>query len=180
MDANMMTDFLRAIFQPGDVFEVRVLDAVRPAWKKPHIESGYFDYENIEKVPAAIAALTWYRGCYVTPNPVAPALLSRAVNRLKPAGRNETTSDHDVIDRRWLLLDLDPARPAGIAATDEEHLIALEFGAELRTNLGWPVPLVMDSGNGCQLMYRLPPGLPADACSAMLKSLATMGTAECT
>ena len=32
MDANMMTDFLRAIYQPGDVFELRVLDAVRPAW----------------------------------------------------------------------------------------------------------------------------------------------------
>ena len=31
-----------------------------------------------------------------------------------------TTSDNDVVMRRWLLIDTDPVRPQGISATDEE------------------------------------------------------------
>ena len=43
IDAKKITEALRLWFQPGDVFEVRVLDAVTRAYYRPHIESGYFE-----------------------------------------------------------------------------------------------------------------------------------------
>jgi hypothetical protein len=51
-------------------------------------------------------------GIYVTLNTVDPALLSRRANRVKMnLGRKDpTSSDTDVLRRRWLPVDLDPVR----------------------------------------------------------------------
>ncbi|NLF16380.1 MAG: hypothetical protein GX595_03870, partial [Lentisphaerae bacterium] len=73
---------LRLLYQPGDVFEIRVLDAERPGFRRPHIESGYFDYEHIGDVPQTLAEITTAMGVYVTMNPVNPSLLARSANRL--------------------------------------------------------------------------------------------------
>lgn len=179
MEPETILSFLRAIFQPGDVFELRILDAERPQYRKPHIESGYFDYSHLDAVPKSLATLANYRGAYITPNPVKPALLSRAANRIKPAMRNETTSDHDIAERRWLLLDIDPDRPAGIASTDAEHAAALAFGQALVASLPWPAPILLDSGNGCQALYRLPSGADDDLSARTLKALAPMADGTC-
>lgn len=154
---------LRLLYQPGDVFEIRVLDAERPGFRRPHIESGYFDYEHIGDVPQTLAEITTAMGVYVSMNPVNPSLLARSANRLKTARRNETTSDTDIVCRRWLLIDIDPARPAGISATDAEKEMAFEKAMEVSEGLasmGWPAPVVVDSGNGYYLLYRI--DLPAD------------------
>ena len=159
------SELLRALtlwFQPGDVFEVRVLKAVTPGYLRPHVESGYFDYEHRADVILALEQLRAYGGAYATANPVNPALLARAVNHLKPAEQNATTTDADIPRRRWLLLDCDAVRPSGISSTDPEHAAALAKAREIRAGLatlGWPAPVLTDSGNGAQLMYRL--DLPA-------------------
>ncbi len=150
---------------PGEVFEVRALGPRKPqstAWegtaygKKPII-SGYFD--DVAKATEAVAALdvVGCGGIYVTLNPVDPALLGRANNRLKVA--ENTTSDLDVTLIRWLLIDIDPKRPSGVSSTGEEHQAALDQALWLRAGLaakGWPEPLYGDSGNGAHLIYRLP------------------------
>ena len=162
-DANEITHALRLWFQAGDVFEVRVLEAVSAAYRREHIESGYFDYEHISAVPEALKRLLSFRGVYVTVNPVNPDLLARAVNRLRPAGRNPTTADTDIVRRRWLLIDCDPRRSSGVSSTKAEHESALAKAREIRdglSSLGWPDPIMTDSGNGAQLMYRIE--LPAD------------------
>ena len=162
-DANEITHALRLWFQAGDVFEVRVLDAVSADYRREHIESGYFDYEHISAVPEALKRLLSFRGVYVTVNPVNPDLLARAVNRLRPAGRNPTTADTDIVRRRWLLIDCDPKRSSGVSSTKAEHESALAKAREIRdglSSLGWPDPIMTDSGNGAQLMYRI--DLPAD------------------
>ena len=162
-DANEITHALRLWFQAGDVFEVRVLDAVSADYRREHIESGYFDYEHISDVPAALKRLLSFRGVYVTVNPVNPDLLARAVNRLRPAGRNPTTADTDIVRRRWLLIDCDPKRASGVSSSNAEHESALAKAREIRdglSSLGWPDPIMTDSGNGAQLMYRI--DLPAD------------------
>lgn len=162
-DANEITHALRLWFQAGDVFEVRVLDAVSADYRREHIESGYFDYEHISAVPEALKRLLSFRGVYVTVNPVNPDLLARAVNRLRPAGRNPTTADTDIVRRRWLLIDCDPRRAAGVSSSNAEHESALAKAREIRdglSSLGWPKPVLTDSGNGAQLMYRI--DLPAD------------------
>ena len=162
-DANEITHALRLWFQAGDVFEVRVLDAVSADYRREHIESGYFDYEHISAVPEALKRLLSFRGVYVTVNPVNPDLLARAVNRLRPAGRNPTTADTDIVRRRWLLIDCDPRRASGVSSSNAEHESALAKAREIRdglSSLGWPKPVLTDSGNGAQLMYRI--DLPAD------------------
>ena len=162
-DANEITHALRLWFQAGDVFEVRVLDAVSADYRREHIESGYFDYEHISAVPEALKRLLSFRGVYVTVNPVNPDLLARAVNRLRPAGRNPTTADTDIVRRRWLLIDCDPRRASGVSSSNSEHDFALAKAREIRnglSSLGWADPIMTDSGNGAQLMYRI--DLPAD------------------
>ena len=161
-DANEIIHALRLWFQAGDVFEVRVLDAVSADYRREHIESGYFDYEHISAVPEALKRLLSFRGVYVTVNPANPDLLARAVNRLRPAGRNPTTADTDIVRRRWLLIDCDPRRASGVSSSNAEHESALAKAREIRdglSSLGWPDPIMTDSGNGAQLMYRI--DLPA-------------------
>ena len=134
-DANEITHALRLWFQAGDVFEVRVLDAVSADYRREHIESGYFDYEHISAVPEALKRLLSFRGVYVTVNPVNPDLLARAVNRLRPAGRNPTTADTDIVRRRWLLIDCDPRRASGVSSSNSEHESALAKAREIRDGL---------------------------------------------
>lgn len=175
-------EILRALslwFRPDDVFEVRVLDASTGEYLRPHIESGYFDYEHIPQVPEALARLRSYRGVYVTINPVNPALLARAVNRIRPVNREPTTSDADIIERRWILFDCDAIRPTGISSSDEEHSHALAKAAEIRdglASLGWPVPIMTDSGNGAQLMYRTE--LPVDDAGLVQRIIADVAAAS--
>lgn len=162
IDAGEITHALRLWFLPGDVFEVRVLDAVTTDYRREHIESGYFDFEHIEAVPEALRRLMSYRGVYATINPVNPDLLGRAFNRIRAAGREPTTSDTDILVRRWLLVDCDAVRPTGISSSETEHAAALAKAREIQyglASLNWPDPIVCDSGNGAQLMYRieLPP-----------------------
>ena len=121
IDANEIIRALKLWFQPGDVFEVRVLDAISADWMRPHTESGYFDYEHITEVANAIGKLRSYRGAYVTVNPVKPELLARAWNRIRPILKEPTTADSEVLARRWLLIDCDPKRASGVSSTKAEH-----------------------------------------------------------
>lgn len=158
MDKQEMNRALHAFFAPGDVFEVRILDASTHEYRKPHIESGYFEYEKIELVAPALAHIQSYRGIYVTANPVDPDLLSRAVNRIKPVGRTATTSDTDIVKRRWLLVDCDAIRKSDIASSEDEHNAALQMATEIKEGLvsiSWAEPIMVDSGNGAQLMFRV-------------------------
>lgn len=66
------------------------------------------------------------------------------------------TKDKEVKRRRWLMVDADPIRPAGISATNAEReqarAIAREIVAYSRDRR-WPEPHVFDSGNGLHLMF---------------------------
>ena len=106
--------FVELLWKPGEVREVRI-----PKHNKyGHTASGYFDSPEA----LAMAAAKWdgKANLYLTLNPVNPALMARSANRI--AGKAETTSsDTDVIRRRWLFIDIDPDRPAGISSTESER-----------------------------------------------------------
>ncbi len=109
---------------------------------------------------AALESVRAAKACYIIPNVVNPALLARAANRIRKAAQGRsTTSDGDIVSRRWLLIDCDPQRPAGISSTDHEHNAAVErcrgIWTELHFNFGWPEPVAADSGNGGHLLYGL-------------------------
>lgn len=151
----------RMIVGDGNVTELRCLDAQRKDDYRPGTLFGYFDHA--EALAAAVGTITTAKGIYIIPNAVNPALLARASNRIKPAGKGDSTQDSDIIGRRWLLIDADPVRPAGISSTDAEHTAALARIQDVVAYLqaaGWPTPIVADSGNGGHAMYRI--DLPAD------------------
>lgn len=163
LDAEAMASALRLLCQPDGVVEVRVLGAEHPDYRWPHVESGYFDFAHLADVPQALVGITRAMGVYVTMNPVNPALQARSANHMRPARRGESTGAADIVARRWFLVDVDPARPSGICATDAEKELACVKATDIRehlTSMGWPPPVRMDSGNGYYLLYRV--DLPAD------------------
>jgi hypothetical protein len=172
---------LKLFFQFGDVFEIRCLGATVPGMRYPHTEAGYFDYDHIDSVPKELEKIE-AKGIYFTPNPVNPALLARAANRIKPAGKNESTADSDILCRRWLLIDCDAVRPSGISASNEEHEAALYKAIEISdglSSMGIPEPVMIDSGNGAQLMYRVDlPGEDDDLIKSLLEALVPAGSDE--
>ena len=56
-DKSMIITALKLWFQKGDVFEIRVLDAVSSNWMRPHMESGYFDYDRSCEIASAASAI---------------------------------------------------------------------------------------------------------------------------
>ena len=145
---------LSRIVKSGGVFEIRALDAKLSGNYRTGTISGYFD--NPGACISELGNLTEAKGIYVTLNPVNPALLARCANRLAYAEKNATTNDQHILQRRWLLLDLDPDRPSGISASDAEKEAAHKKAREIYDYLklrGFAQPLVADSGNGFHLLY---------------------------
>lgn len=158
---NAVTEAVRLLVAPGNVTELRILDAKTKQDRWPHTESGYFD--DPAKLADALESITSAKGIYIIPNAVDPALLARAANRIRKTPKGESTQDTNIIRRRWLLIDTDPQRPSGISATDEEHEAALELAREIHAYLkdcGWPDPIAADSGNGAHMVYQI--DLPTD------------------
>lgn len=158
--------FLQLMHQVGDVFEVRCIDCPdRRGGQYRSTVSGYFD--DLGKAVQAISEIESREpiAVYFTLNPVNRDLLARCANRVQSKAKN-TSTDADVVSRRWLFVDIDPKRPAGISATDGEvaHATAISdaIQSELRS-LGWPEPVQGMSGNGRYLMYRI--DLPNDDAS---------------
>ena len=178
-DKEMIITALKLWFQKGDVFEIRVLDAVSSNWMRPHMESGYFDYDHIADAAEAISQLRSYRGAYATVNPVNPDLLARACNRIRGITREPTTADSDILCRRWLLIDCDPKRVSGVSSSDAEHEAAISTACKIRDGLsasGWSAPIIQDSGNGAQLMYRI--DLPTADNDLVQRCIAGIATAS--
>lgn len=139
------------------VVELRILGSAKG------VISGYYD--DVQSF--ARDAARWSgraAGIYWTINPCNPALQARANNRLREyVSRGGTTSDVDIIRRRFLPVDIDPVRPSGVCATHEEHCEALALQGRLINYLvseGYPAPLEMDSGNGAYALIRI--DLPND------------------
>ncbi len=161
-NTDALRAFWRALVRPGDVHEARA-PKTRGRWYGT--VSGYFNAGE-----AFVSALSHITGAeaeavYLTLNPVNPALLARAANRLK-VNAKETSTDTDIVKRTTLLVDSDPVRPSGISSTDAERDAALALRDIVRAYLtdeaGWPEPLAVTmSGNGGALLYRV--DLPNDA-----------------
>jgi hypothetical protein len=71
---------------------------------------------------------------------------------------HQRCSDKNVGVRNLFLIDLDPIRETGKAATIEQLRAALKVSNEIQAyleELGWADPVVVFSGNGCHLLYRV-------------------------
>lgn len=154
---------LRRILRPDQVTEIRILDASTASYRRPHVESGYFDFDHIKDAAGAVADFDERANIYFLPNPVRHEMLGRACNRLRPPDRNPLTGDAEIVRRWWLLIDADPVRPSGIAASEAEHQEAIARVRKVVRALnvaGWPAPIIADSGNGGHAMFAV--DLPVD------------------
>ncbi len=143
---------INTLINPGDLFELRIIGG--------KIAGGY--YTDAEKAANDVINYQGPPGSnfFITINPVNPPLLSRAANRIKYklTAADPTTSDSDIVRRRWLPIDIDPKRPSGISASDKEKEAAIKKAGHIRdylTGMGFPEPVIADSGNGMHLLYRI-------------------------
>lgn len=160
-DKKSMIEAL-SILSPSGVVELRALDC-EPGSGFDRTVSGYFDHHHHEALAdAAIRQAGGATGVYITLQEIKEDCLARACNRARPTKKKDpTTSDADVVQYRWLPLDFDPKKPAGVSSSEAEHEAA-HAAARLCTltlcDEGWPAPVYADSGNGAHVLYRLPDG----------------------
>lgn len=144
---------LGILFEDGQVIEVRALG-------KFATYSGYFkDTERLIRDIEVLDTDPSLEGIYIVLNSIDPSLFARRANRVTKLGRNEaTTGDSNILRRRWFPIDIDPKRASGISSSKEEHDSSLQK-ADIVTSwlrdIGFPEPIIADSGNGAHLLYRI-------------------------
>lgn len=146
---------LRALFEEGQIVELRALFP-SPYGGKARVSSGYFNDLELLTTTAANCSDDGAIGVYITPNRVNEALFARSPNKVTrglPA-----TSDADVVEHSYLLIDIDPVRPAHVGSSNDEKRKAFSVARTIYRSLqaeGWPKPIVGDSGNGAHLIYKI-------------------------
>lgn len=147
-EKNYIAEYLRAIYEPGDVREVRIIPNGSSGFK----ESGYFD--NIEAIEKAIKGKDRNCNVYITLNPTDESLIARSENRLKRAGKGESTPDKYIKELRFVLIDVDiPGKPSGISSNKKELEWAHGKAKEIIADLGDP-HIFACSGNGFHIIYK--------------------------
>lgn len=174
-DAEEIARALAVLFEPDSIVELRALFTGR----RKRTDAGYFDNYHRDNLSDAAERLNRDgAAAYVTLNAIDPQLLGRYANRIEQ-GAGTTTSDANVIRRRWLLLDFDPVRPKDTSATDAQleasKALALECFKVLRGE-EWPDPVVAESGNGVHVLY--PIDLPNDPETTAIVKGALQGLAQ--
>jgi hypothetical protein len=118
-DRAEMYRWLALLCERGDVYELRILNS------RFGTVSGYYDdFNKLAEHAAEAAEKLLPEGIYTTLNQVRCNLLARSANTVRKYAKH-VTADVDILRRRWLPVDVDPARPSGISSTDEEHELAL-------------------------------------------------------
>ena len=142
-----------AIFHPdGREFEVRLVEG-----KKWNMAGVFRDAD------ALIAALKNPRihpgaNAYMTLNRLHEACYARDHHDQFVEYASPTVSDNDVIGYDWLLVDVDPRRPAGTSSTNEQLKGSRETAKKILEYLkgrGWNDPIIGHSGNGTHLIYKV-------------------------
>lgn len=143
-----------AVFHPGgQVFEVRLVD---DKWNAAAV------FDNADTLIKALkdASLRIHENAnaYMTLNCLNDACHDRKHRDRFVEYAKPTVSDNDIVGYDWLLIDLDPKRPAGTSSTDEQVTASRETAKRIMRYLlerGWPDPVVGHSGNGTHLLYKI-------------------------
>ena len=147
MNTSEIRKFFDILKDNRKLTEVRILDRRKTF-------SGYFT-----SVDTMLEQLKRYDNfnIYFTLNAINPACASRSQSNIIQESPSSTTSDNDIIQRDWVLIDIDPKRPSDTNATDAEKKLALEVGRNVYRyleSIGFPKAVVADSGNGYHLLYK--------------------------
>lgn len=137
--------------------------------------AGWFDGAHLHDMARhALALSRQAAGVYFTPNPVDPQLAAKRMNRVLDVHKGfGLTHDSDILERRYLIVDLDPVREGAIDPLTDTFVppdqnsptTARELAFTLRAarrhvipflaDIGLASPITMLSGNGIHLIYRM-------------------------
>ena len=146
--------------QENELIEVRVIGSGGKTY------SGYF--KDVDKIVKEVQRFQ-NENIYFVFNPINDACYSREQCDRFLEKPKVATANADIDKRNWILIDVDPIRPTGISATDEEKQAAKEIANRIFVylrDLGFSAPICCDSGNGSHLLYKV--DLPNDTQSEML------------
>ena len=140
---------IQQINPDGDLFEIRIIGKGKPI-------SGYF--KDADTLITKLKTIDLRNmNVYVTLNQISDDLFSRIQSETFVAGAN-ATHDNEVIGYKYLFIDLDPKRAAGISSSEEELKEAYNLAAKVYEYLkviGFEEPVKAVSGNGAHLLYRI-------------------------
>ncbi len=146
------------------VTELRCMDAYVDGERRRGTFSGYFDQDHHDEMIAELRRVQHASAAYFIFNELKPELLARRCNRAEIiSDRTPVTGDKDILRRRFLPVDVDSVRPAGVSATDGERRAAAEVVVNIDYYLwerGFQPGIIADSGNGSHLL--IPVDFPAD------------------
>ena len=147
----------RSIRQWWDIFKSHgQLTEVRILGKSKAVYSGYFT--DCETMLSELRKFDGLGGMYATINEIKDACSGREqANRIVKSPK-ATTNDKEIENRRIILLDFDPERPADTNATDEEVKLAeacMKSVYRYLRDQGFSAPVVANSGNGYHLLYKV-------------------------
>lgn len=139
------------VLHKDEPFEIRII-------KGREVLSGYFD--DPEKAVESLKSQNLNNAnVYVTLHKLHPGCIARLqYNCFLNTGKDKipTTSDADVIMYKYIPIDLDPVRPAGISSSYEELKSANELRKQVQAYMkaqGFHSPIIAFSGNGYHLLY---------------------------
>lgn len=138
-----------SLLKGDELVEIRVIYGDRLNY------SGYF--KDVDVLARELSKLDLRNAnVYFTLGYVNEACYSRQQKDCFVKNAKNTTSDKDIEAYKWLLIDLDPTRPAATSSSAEQVNMAKAKMMQIRDFLrkqGFPDPIVGFSGNGYHLLY---------------------------
>lgn len=132
------------LFKDGkDLVEIRILGKKSFSGYYKDVENLISDIERFDNDPD--------EQIYYTLNYLNDACYGRAQNERLVMSPKSTTTDNDVIGRKFVLIDLDPKRTSNVNSSNEEFQLARRKAADIYKFLlenGFNEPIVCCSGNG--------------------------------
>ena len=141
-----------AVFHPdGRAFEIRLVDG---KWNMAGV------FTDADVLIKALANPRIHAGAnvYMTLNRLKDGCEDRKHRDAFIEYASPTVSDNDIDGYDWMLIDVDPKRPAGTSSTKEQVLGSRDTAKKIYAYLrdrGWPDPVIGHSGNGTHLIYKL-------------------------
>ena len=146
-------EFLNFVFAPRDLYELRALGSK---------EHGTMRWLGDQSMGAALAAGGMEErdgDVYYGLNPVKldSVYASKTPHNEPFTNVHFTMGDKSADCRNLYLIDIDPVRPSGAAATEGQRGDAISTADDVQVFLSsrdWPEPTRIDSGNGIHLLYK--------------------------
>lgn len=148
IDEKQIYQWYDVFKQEGELVEIRLVGDSGTA-------SGYFTDPNT--LVNAIKGYTTRYNIYFIVNQIDPACYGRPQKDRILAHAKNATTDKEIIARDWILIDVDPKRPAGICSTKEETMKAHEVAEKICDFLieqGFYPPILVFSSSGFHIYLR--------------------------